>query len=296
MKRWFLVFVCMLSQMASAQLSFDYQNITTNEVIYSLSKLTNTTIVAPTISQRISLQAKDVSAGEALRILDTQLSLMKYRLYRENTLYVVRPVGQGVYDYQPGTEDIVTRVIQLRYGNANNIANIIRDVVVRAVNQRNWNRLLSTRQPGVGEVILVPTETPPTITADTFTNSIVVRGTNAQINEILGVIQMLDVGVSDVYEVRVVHLQYIDAFTAQMILNQSMSVVVGTSSNIYFSTYGYGNAIVIRCPKTHWVHINGLIVALDTHVPYTSNTIVIRTHSGNALALSELLRGIFGGR
>lgn len=296
MKRWLLVLLCMLSQIASAQLSFDYQNITTNEVIYSLSKLTNTTIVAPTISQRISLRATDVSASEALRILDTQLSLMKYRLYRENTLYVVRPVGQGVYDYQPGTEDIVTKVIQLRYGNATNISNIIRDVSVRAVNQRNWNRLLSTRQPGLGEVIMVPTEIPPTITSDAFTNSIIVRGTNAQINEILGVIQMLDVVVSDVYEVRVVHLQYIDAFTAQMILNQSMSVVVGTSSSIYVGAYGYGNAVIVRCPKTHWVHINGLISALDTQVPYTSNTIVIRTHSGNSIALSGLLQSIFGKR
>jgi len=296
MKRWFLILLCMLAQIASAQLSFDYQNITTNEVIYSLSKLTNTTIVAPTISQRISLRATDVSASEALRILDTQLSLMKYRLCRENTLYVVRPVGQGVYDYQPGTEDIVTKVIQLRYGNATNISNIIRDVIVRAVNQRNWNRLLSTRQPGVGEVILVPTEIPPTITADTFTNSIVVRGTNAQINEILGVIQMLDVVVSDVYEVRVVHLKYIDAFTAQMILNQSMSVVVGTSSSVYVGAYEYGNAVIVRCPKTHWVHINGLISALDTQVPYTSNTIVIRTYSGNSIALSGLLQSIFGRR
>lgn len=296
MKRWFLVLLCMLAQFASAQLSFDYQNITTNEVIYSLSKLTNTTIVAPTINQRISLRATDVSASEALRILDTQLSLMKYRLCRENTLYVVRPVGQGVYDYQPGTEDIVTKVIQLRYGNAANIANIIRDVIVRAVNQRNWNRLLSTRQPGVGEVILVPTEVPPTITADTFTNSIVVRGTNTQINEILSVIQMLDVVVSDVYEVRVVYLQYIDAFTAQMILNQSMSVVVGASNNIYVGAYGYGNAVVVRCPKAQWVHINGLIVALDTRVSYTNSTTVIRIASGNSISLSELLNSVFGRR
>lgn len=295
MKRWFLAMLLALAQIASAQLSFDYQNITTNEVIYSLSKLTDTTIVAPAINQRISLRAKDVSVSEALRILDTQLGLMKYRLYRENTLYVVRPVGQGIYDYQPGAEDVVTKVIQLRYGNATNISNIIRDVIVRAVNQRNWNRLLSTRQPGVGEVILVPTEVPPTITADTFTNSIVVRGTNTQINEILGVIQMLDIVVSDVYEVRVIHLQYADAFTVQMILNQSMPQVVGSSNTVYVGAYGYGNALVIRCPRAHWVHVNGLIVALDTRVSYTGNTTIIRTVSG-PLMLSELLKSVFGGR
>lgn len=296
MKRWFLVLLCMLAQFASAQFSFDYQNITTNEVIYSLSKLTNTTIVAPTISQRISLRATDVSASDALRILDTQLSLMKYRLCRENTLYVVRPVGLGVYDYRSDSEDMVTKVIQLRYGNAVNISTIIRDVIVRAVNQRNWNRLLATRQPGVGEVILVPTEVPLTITADSFTNSVIVRGTSAQIQEILEVVQMLDVVVSDVYEVRVIHLQYIDAFTAQMIIGQSMPVVLGPRSNIYVGAYGYGNAIIVRCPKTQWVQVNGLILALDTQVPYTNNAFVVKTISGDSMTLSALLRLVFGMR
>jgi len=296
MKRWFLAMLLMLTQVAFAQLSFDYQNITTNEVIYSMSKLTNTTIVAPTINQRISLRATDVSVAEAFKILDTQLSLMKYRLHRENTLYVVRPATQGAYDYQSGTEDVVTKVIQIQYGNATNIATIIRDVVVRAVNQRNWNRLLATRQPGVGEVILVPTEVPPTITADSFTNSIIIRGTLAQIKEILDVIQMLDVVVSDVYEVKVIRLQYIDAFTAQMILNQSMSVVVGASTNTYVGAYGYGNAIIVRCPREQWIYINGFLMALDTQIPYTSNTIVIKTHSGNSVLLATLLQSVFARR
>jgi len=209
-------------------------------------------------------------------------------------LYVVRPVRNGSYDYQPNTEDVSTKVIQLRYGSATNIATIIRDVVVRAVNQRNWNRLLTTRQPGVGEVILVPTEVPPTITADTFTNSIIVRGTSAQITEIIDVIQLLDIAVSDIYEVRVIHLKYADAFTVQMIVNQSMSVVVGNSTGIDVSVYGYGNAVVIRCPKTKWAHVNGIVIALDTEVPYTSNTIVIKTYSGNSIVLSDILRRVFG--
>lgn len=296
MKRWCLVLLCMLAQFASAQLSFDYQNVTTNDVIYSMSKLTNTTIVAPTINQRISLQAKDVSASEALRILDTQLGLMKYKLHRESTLYVVRPVGFGVYDYQPNPEDITIHVLQIQYNNAINVANILRDVIARAVNQRNWNRLLLTRAPALGEVILVPTEVPPTITADSFTNSVIIRGTKAQINEIIAMIQMLDVAVDDSYEVRVIHLQYADAFTMQTILSQSMPVVVGASSNVYIGAYGYGNAIIIRCPTAQWVHINGLIVALDTRVPYANTTTVIRTVSGSSVVLSELLRSVFGRR
>ena len=296
MKRWFLVLMCMLASLASAQLSFDYQNITTNEVIYSLSKLTNTTIVAPNINQRISLRATDVNAQEALHILDVQLGLMKYKLCKENVLYVVRPAMPGTYSAQPGIDEIVTKVIQLRYGNAYNTASIIKDVVVTSINQRNWNRLLSTREPGIGEVILVPTETPPVITSDTFTNSIIVRGTQSQVNEVLAVIQMLDVKIADVYEVRVVHLRYIDAYTAQMILNQSMSTIVGVSNGICVGTYARSNAIIVRCTQTQWVHLNGLIVALDTQFPYTNSNTIIRTMHGSAVDLSTLLKSIFGSR
>jgi len=60
MKRLLILLFCLIASLTQAQISFNYQNVKTSDVIYSISKLTETTIVAPEINYYISLQAKDV--------------------------------------------------------------------------------------------------------------------------------------------------------------------------------------------------------------------------------------------
>lgn len=84
MKRLALIFgIVALATLSSAQISFKFYKTKTSDVVASISRLTNVTIVTPAINTPISLRAKNVTVSRAINILNAQLGLMHYGLFQE---------------------------------------------------------------------------------------------------------------------------------------------------------------------------------------------------------------------
>jgi len=294
MKRLFILFGILIACVANAQISFNYQNVKMSDVVYSISKLTETTIVAPEINTYISLQAKDVSKTEALNILRAQLSTMKYVLTRENNIYVVRQLGK-VYQDNPNpkivNQVLVLRVFQLQCNDARAIASVIRDVTVTSVNQRNaylfQNYFLNGKE---GEIVFG--EIPPIVSWDDYSNCLVARGTQAQIDDIERLIVIMDAGRNVVWTTKVYRLRFAQASNLSGLLTNVFSFIVNGQYQVNISTYNTGNNLIITCPQNYAMDFDNLITCLDARVAMQDNTRIFRVWNGNAMTLAQILQQI----
>lgn len=291
MKLTTIILGILLATMAQAQISFNYQNVKASDVVYSISKLTETTIVAPEINTYISLQAKDVSKAEALNILRVQLSVMKYVMTREDNLYVVRQLGK-VYQENPNPKIInqvlVLRVFQLRSADARNIAQVIRNVTVNTVSQRNQilfdNFFLNGKENEVafGEI-------PPSVTWDDYSNCLIARGVQAQIDEIERLLVILDAGRNITWTTKVYRLQYAQATSLSPILTGAFTFIVNGQYMSSISSYAQGNVLVVTCPENYIMQFDNLITCLDAREVPRDNVHMFKIWNGSVISIGDLL-------
>lgn len=292
MKKLFCTLVGILAvAMAHAQISFNYQNVKASDVIYSISKLTETTIVAPEINTYISLQAKDVSKAEALNILRVQLDVMKYSMLRDGNMYVVRQYDKN-YQQNPNptivNQVLATRVFQIHSADAAAIASVIRDVTVTSVNQRNAilfrNFFISGKE---GEVVLG--EIPPTVSWEAYSNCLVARGTQAQIDEIERLIVIMDAGRNVVWTHKVYRLQYAQASTLAPLLTNVFSFIVNGQYGVSISAYTQGNALIVMYPQNYAMEFDNLITCLDAREVPRSSVSMFKIWNGNVISIGDIL-------
>jgi hypothetical protein len=275
-----------------AQISFNYENVKTSDVIYSISKLTETTIVAPEINTYISLQATNVSKNEALNILRTQLSTLQYVLMRDGNIYVVKQLYKTYYE-NPNpriiSQPIVMRVFQIRSVDASNIARIVKNVTVNTVSQRNQilfdNFIESKNNPS--NVVLG--EIPPTITWDDYSNCLIARGVQSQIDEIERLLIVLDSGRNIVWVTKTYKLNHADVIKLSSILTSSFEYIVNGQYKVSITSYQHNKTLVVTCPENYINDLDNLIVCLDAHNASIHRERRFRTWSGRDITLENLL-------
>jgi type II secretory pathway component GspD/PulD (secretin) len=296
MKTSFLALGLLLVTTANAQISFNYKNVKASDVVYSISKLTKTTIVAPEINTQISLQANDVSKKEALHILQAQLNVMKYVMMKEDDIYVVRQLGKNYQDNPNPSiinQVLVLRVFQLRSADAKNIARVITDVTVNTVNQRNQALLNDFIQNNTRDKVVYG-EVTPVVTYDDYSNCLIARGTQAQIDEIEKLLTVLDGKRNIVWTTKVYHLKYAVAADLAPILTNAFTFIVNGQYQSSVSSYASGNALIVTCPQNYSMDFDNLITCLDARAVPQDNVHVFKLWNGNTITISSLLNQIGG--
>lgn len=291
MKKLLILLLLLVASFAQAQISFNYQNVKTSDVVYSISKLTETTIVAPEINYYISLQAKDVSKNEALNILKTQLSVMNYTMVRDGNMYVVYQTGKNT-QANPNplivNQVLVLRVFHLHSVDAAAIASTIRDVTVTAANQRNAFLFENFFRNGeTGQV--VQGEVPPIVSYEAYSNCLVARGTQSQIDEIERLLVIMDAGRNVVWTTKVYRLQYAQAGTLSPLINNAFAFIINNRDGFMITSYTQGNALIVVCPQNYSMQFDNLITCLDAReVPYSGVT-MFKVWNGNVMTIGQIL-------
>lgn len=284
-----LIFLATLSQ---AQISFNYKNVKASDVVYSISKLTKTTIVAPEINTQISLQANDVSKKEALHILQAQLNVMKYIMMKEDDIYVIRQLEKN-YQEKPNpsiiNQVLVLRIFQLRSADAKNISRVITDVTVNTVNQRNQALLNNFIQQNLRDKVVYG-EIAPVVTYDDYSNSLIVRGTQGQIDEVEKLLIVLDGKRNIVWTTKVYHLKYAVAADLAPILTNAFKFIVNGQYQSSVSSYASGNSLIITCPENYSMDFDNLITCLDAKAVPQDNLHIFKLWNGSAVTISQLLQ------
>jgi len=294
MKRLLILLFCLIASLTQAQISFNYQNVKTSDVIYSISKLTETTIVAPEINYYISLQAKDVSRIEALNILRTQLGVMNYTMVQDGKMYVVYQTGKNSQQ-NPNplivNQVLVLRVFHLHSADASAIASVIRDVTVTSVNQRNallFSNFFQNGQPGQ----VVQGEIPPIVSYEAYSNCLVARGTQAQIDEIERLLVIMDAGRNVVWTTKTYRLQYAQAGSLAPIINNAFAFIINNRNGFIVTAYTQGNALIVVCPQNYSTQFDNLIVCLDAREVPRDGISMFKIWNGSVISIAEILRKI----
>lgn len=181
-------------------------------------------------------------------------------------------------------------VIQIKYATAQNISKTIKDALSLSVEQHNVGVLQNSLLTNPGSSKTIQIETPPNISFEPYSNSVVVKGTKRQTNEVAKLILVLDIKQDTSVIVNTYHLKFAFVTNIQPILINVLTAILPPNSQFSVSAYISSNFLVVSLPKQSVKQFDILLAALDVTDNAQSNAIVLRAWNGNAVTLSTILQ------
>lgn len=238
------------NQYSGKKLSMDFQNADIRRIIQVMAEHTGQNIVASdSVEGTISLRLKDVPWEQALNIISKSKGLAQRR---DGNVILVAPLGEitknealeaTAYSQSMTLSPLVTKVLQLNYAYAKDVANMLRPTrsggMDGALNQirianadESTTSLLSSRG---------------SVSVDERTNTLAITDTNEKINVIKALVQQIDIPVRQVMiEARIVRAStnFSKAIGVKWGLLKNNGVTMASDMNNLTSQYNskYGGA------------------------------------------------------
>lgn len=193
------------------KISMDFQNAEIRRIIQVLSEYTGQNIVASdSVQGTISLNLKEVPWEQALNIITKSKGLAQRR---DGSVILVAPIAEitrfeeleaTAYTQSLTLSPLITKVIQLNYAKAKDVAEMLRAASASSVDQidSGANRILAAAADDSSTSLL---SNRGSVSIDERTNTLAVSDTAEKINEIKGLIEQIDIPVRQVMiEARIV--------------------------------------------------------------------------------------------
>lgn len=195
-------------QYSGKKLSMDFQNADIRRIIQVMAEHTGQNIVASdSVEGTISLRLNDVPWEQALNIISKSKGLAQRR---DGNVILVAPLAEitrnealeaTAYSQSMTLSPLVTKVVQLNYANAKNVADMLRPTRSGLDN----GALNQIRMANADESTTSLLSSRGSVSIDERTNTIAITDTNEKINVIKSLVEQIDVPVRQVMiEARIV--------------------------------------------------------------------------------------------